>query len=442
MPKNTTQYVCQQCGAATPKWQGQCPQCGTWNSLVETAVMPAKGRSASGRSVKTPIKLSQIKGKTLARIKTGIGELDRVLGGGIVPGSVILLAGEPGIGKSTLITQLCLKLEGSDPSSLYVCGEESPEQIKMRIDRLKGSELSKSSEPAHLSFLPETDTDSAIASVVNLTPAPTLIIVDSIQTMYTADLTGMAGSVGQIRESAYRWQRLAKEQGLTVILVGHVTKEGAIAGPKVLEHLVDTVLYLEGDKNHQFRILRSQKNRFGSVDEVGVFLMTDKGLTEVANPSDVFLEERQTNVAGSAVAVVMEGTRPMLVEIQALVIPSQLAIPRRVASGIDMRRLQLLVAVLSKRLKLPLGTYDVYVNVAGGLNLKEPAADLAVCLAIASSFRNKAVGPKTAVFGEVGLLGEVRRVGFADKRIKEAKKLGYPQIISPATVKNLSTLLR
>ena len=355
---------------------------------------------------------------------------------------MILLAGEPGIGKSTLITQLCLKLEGSDPSSLYVCGEESPEQIKMRIDRLKGSELSKSSEPAHLSFLPETDTDSAIASVVNLTPAPTLIIVDSIQTMYTDDLTGMAGSVGQIRESAYRWQRLVKEQGVTVILVGHVTKEGAIAGPKVLEHLVDTVLYLEGDKNHQFRILRSQKNRFGSVDEVGVVLMTDKGLTEVANPSDVFLEERQTNVAGSAVAVVMEGTRPMLVEIQALVIPSQLAIPRRVASGIDMRRLQLLVAVLSKRLKLPLGTYDVYVNVAGGLNLKEPAADLAVCLAIASSFRNKAVGAKTAVFGEVGLLGEVRRVGFADKRIKEAKKLGYPQIISPATVKNLSTLLR
>ena len=434
MPKSSTQYVCQQCGAATPKWQGQCPQCGTWNSLVETAVMPAKGRSASGRSVKTPIKLSQIKGKTLARIKTGIGELDRVLGGGIVPGSVILLAGEPGIGKSTLITQLCLKIVRE---SIYVCGEESPEQIKLRIDRInwKGPTLP-------LSFLPETDTDSAIASVVNLTPAPTLIIVDSIQTMYTADLTGMAGSVGQIRESAYRWQRLAKEQGLTVILVGHVTKEGAIAGPKVLEHLVDTVLYLEGDKNHQFRILRSQKNRFGSVDEVGVFLMTDKGLTEVANPSDVFLEERQTNVAGSAVAVVMEGTRPMLVEIQALVIPSQLAIPRRVASGIDMRRLQLLVAVLSKRLKLPLGTYDVYVNVAGGLNLKEPAADLAVCLAIASSFRNKAVGPKTAVFGEVGLLGEVRRVGFADKRIKEAKKLGYPQIIYPATVKNLSTLLR
>ncbi len=432
MPKSSTQYVCQQCGAASPKWQGQCPQCGTWNSLVETAVIPAKGRSASGRSAKTPIKLSQIKGKPLARIKTGINELDRVLGGGIVPGSVILLAGEPGIGKSTLITQLCLKIA---QESVYVCGEESPEQIKLRIDRLGKTN-------AKLSFLPETDTDSAVASVASLTPVPAIVIVDSIQTMYTADLSGMAGSVGQIRESAYRWQRLAKEQGLTVILVGHVTKEGAIAGPKVLEHLVDTVLYLEGDKNHQFRILRGQKNRFGSVDEVGVFLMTDKGLTEVANPSDVFLEERQTNVAGSAVAVVMEGTRPMLVEIQALVIPSQLAIPRRVASGIDMRRLQLLVAVLSKRLKLPLGTYDVYVNVAGGLNLKEPAADLAVCLAIASSFRNKAVGPKTAVFGEVGLLGEVRRVGFASRRVAEAKKLGYSQIISPLTSKNLSTLLR
>lgn len=414
--------------------------------MVETAIVSRKSAFRTS-NVAQIVKLSQIKNKELVRIKTGIGELDRVLGGGIVPGSVILLAGEPGIGKSTLITQLALKLEGSDPSSLYVCGEESPEQIKMRIDRLsiKDSPSLRKGESflsSEVLFLPETDTDSAIAGVASLTPKPVLIIVDSIQTMYTADLTGMAGSVGQIRESAYRWQRLAKEQGLTVILVGHVTKEGAIAGPKVLEHLVDTVLYLEGDKNHQFRILRSQKNRFGSVDEVGVFLMTDKGLTEVTNPSDVFLEERQTNVAGSAVAVVMEGTRPMLVEIQALVIPSQLAIPRRVASGIDMRRLQLLVAVLSKRLKLPLGTYDVYVNVAGGLNLKEPAADLAVCLAIASSFRNKAVGPKTAVFGEVGLLGEVRRVGFASKRIQEAKKLGYSQIISPATSKNLSTLLQ
>ncbi|MBU2051895.1 DNA repair protein RadA [Patescibacteria group bacterium] len=437
MPKSSTQYVCQQCGSATPKWQGQCPQCGTWNSLVETAVMAKTGRglgSKPGR-VKTPIKLSQIKGKVLTRINTGISELDRVLGGGIVPGSVILLAGEPGIGKSTLITQLSLKIA---KDSVYVCGEESPEQIKLRVDRLS---VTKRSVPA-LSFLPETDTDSAIASVASLTPAPALIIVDSIQTMFTADLTGMAGSVGQIRESAYRWQRLAKEQGMTVILVGHVTKEGAIAGPKVLEHLVDTVLYLEGDKHHSFRILRGQKNRFGSVDEVGVFLMTDKGLEEVANPSDIFLEERQTNVAGSAIAVVMEGTRPMLVEIQALVIPSQLAVPRRVGSGIDMRRLQLLVAVLSKRLKLPLATYDVYVNVAGGLNLKEPAADLAICMAITSSFRNKATGPKTAVFGEVGLLGEVRRVGFADQRIKEAKKLGYSQIISPATSKNLSTLIK
>jgi len=263
--------------------------------------------------------------------------------------------------------------------------------------------------------------------------------VDSIQTMATTDLTGMAGSVGQVRESAFRLLNFAKETGTVVFLVGHVTKEGAIAGPKVLEHLVDTVLYLEGDKNHVFRILRCQKNRFGPVDEVGVFTMAASGLIEVTNPSDVFLEERQKNVAGSCVTVVMEGTRPMLVEIQALVIPSQLAVPRRVGTGVDQRRLQLLVAVLSKRLHLPLGTDDVYVNVAGGLNLQEPAADLGICLAIVSSFKNKALPVRTAVFGEVGLLGEVRRVSWSEKRIKEAKKLGYTQVIGPERVKDLST---
>jgi len=442
MAKSVTHFICQNCGAEFPKWAGKCEQCGEWNTLVET-VVSARSTKHEARNSKQAqiIKFQDIQNKEVERETTGIGELDRVLGGGLVPGSVVLLAGEPGIGKSTLLTQLAMTLGGKTVGSvltvLYVCGEESPEQIKLRIMRLKRTDLSERSVLS-LSFLPTTDVDEVISQAGN----PSLMIVDSIQTMATEDLTGMAGSVGQIRECAYRLLNLAKETGVPVFLVGHVTKEGAIAGPKVLEHLVDTVLYLEGDKHHEFRILRSQKNRFGPVDEVGVFTMSGSGLIEVNNPSDVFLEERQKNVAGSCVAIVMEGTRPVLVEIQALVVPSQLAMPRRVASGIDQRRLQLLVAVLSKRLRLPLATDDVYVNVAGGLNLKEPAADLAVCLAIVSSFKNKPVGAKTAAFGEVGLLGEIRKVSWSEKRIKEAKKLGYSQIISPGTAKDLSTAVK
>ena len=442
MAKSVTHFICQNCGAEFPKWAGKCEQCGEWNTLVET-VVSARSTKHEARNSKQAqiIKFQDIQNKEVERETTGIGELDRVLGGGLVPGSVVLLAGEPGIGKSTLLTQLAMKLGGKTVGSvltvLYVCGEESPEQIKLRIMRLKRTDLSERSVLS-LSFLPTTDVDEVISQAGN----PSLMIVDSIQTMATEDLTGMAGSVGQIRECAYRLLNLAKETGVPVFLVGHVTKEGAIAGPKVLEHLVDTVLYLEGDKHHEFRILRSQKNRFGPVDEVGVFTMSGSGLIEVNNPSDVFLEERQKNVAGSCVAIVMEGTRPVLVEIQALVVPSQLAMPCRVASGIDQRRLQLLVAVLSKRLRLPLATDDVYVNVAGGLNLKEPAADLAVCLAIVSSFKNKPIGAKTAAFGEVGLLGEIRKVSWSEKRIKEAKKLGYSQIISPGTAKDLSTAVK
>jgi len=442
MAKSVTHFICQNCGAEFPKWAGKCEQCGEWNTLVET-VVSARSTKHEARNSKQAqiIKFQDIQNKEVERETTGIGELDRVLGGGLVPGSVVLLAGEPGIGKSTLLTQLAMKLGGKTVGSvltvLYVCGEESPEQIKLRIMRLKRTDLSERSVLS-LSFLPTTDVDEVISQAGN----PSLMIVDSIQTMATEDLTGMAGSVGQIRECAYRLLNLAKETGVPVFLVGHVTKEGAIAGPKVLEHLVDTVLYLEGDKHHEFRILRSQKNRFGPVDEVGVFTMSGSGLIEVNNPSDVFLEERQKNVPGSCVAIVMEGTRPVLVEIQALVVPSQLAMPRRVASGIDQRRLQLLVAVLSKRLRLPLATDDVYVNVAGGLNLKEPAADLAVCLAIVSSFKNKPIGAKTAAFGEVGLLGEIRKVSWSEKRIKEAKKLGYSQIISPGTAKDLSTAVK
>lgn len=452
MAKNVTHFICQNCGAEFPKWAGKCEQCDQWNTLVETVVSTKSRKSSISSRSSQVVKFSEIKDREVERETTGIGELDRVLGGGLVPGSVVLLAGEPGIGKSTLLTQLALRLGvktvGSVLTVLYVCGEESPEQIKLRINRLKFSGSSTNSSPQrsglkavasrtdlNLSFLPTTDVDEVIAQAGK----PALMIVDSVQTMATTDLTGMAGSVGQVRESAFRLLNFAKETGTVVFLVGHVTKEGAIAGPKVLEHLVDTVLYLEGDKHHEFRILRSQKNRFGPVDEVGVFTMAAGGLIEVSNPSDVFLEERQKNVPGSCVAVVMEGTRPVLVEIQALVVPSQLAVPRRVASGIDQRRLQLLTAVLSKRLRLPLATYDVYVNVAGGLNLKEPAADLAVCLAIVSSFKNKPIGPKTAAFGEVGLLGEVRKVSWSEKRIKEARKLGYTQIITPERVKDLST---
>lgn len=437
MSKTSTRFVCQNCGNEALKWAGRCNGCGEWNSLVETTVVTKKSNLKNLRSKisAAPIKFADVKGKEFIRVKSGIGELDRVLGGGLVPGSVILLAGEPGIGKSTLLTQLAMsqsKISNLESSILYVCGEESPEQIKMRIVRL--SVKDSPSLGKGLSFLATTDVDEIISSISHLTSKISLLIVDSIQTMATADLTGMAGSVGQIRECAFRLLNMAKETGTVVFLVGHITKEGVIAGPKILEHLVDTVLYLEGDRRHEFRILRSQKNRFGSVDEVGVFLMSDKGLSEVSNPSDIFLEERQTNVPGSCVAVVMEGTRPMLVEIQALVVPSQLAMPRRIGSGIDLRRLTLLTAVLSKRLRLPLGSYDVFVNVAGGLNLKEPAADLAVCLAIISSFKNKPVGPKTAAFGEVGLLGEIRKVSFAEKRIQEAKKLGFKPLIHSSSL--------
>ena len=442
MAKQVSRFVCQNCGNEHPKWSGQCSGCQQWNSLVETVVAVKKsGLGRRGRA-RTVVRLSEVRGREVARVKTGIGELDRVLGGGMVGGSVVLLAGEPGIGKSTLLTQLALclgsELKRSSESVLYVCGEESPEQIKLRIDRITKQ---TDGRRGGLLFLAETDADVVVESVKDM-EGLSLIMVDSIQTMTTGDLSGMAGSVGQVRECAYRLLNMAKKLNIPIFLVGHVTKEGTIAGPKVLEHLVDTVLYLEGDKKHQFRILRAQKNRFGPVDEVGVFLMGDKGLTEVKNPSDVFLEERQKGVAGSCVVATMEGTRPVLVEVQGLVVPSQLAVPRRVATGVDQRRLQLLVAVLSKRCRLPLGHMDVYVNVVGGLRLNEPAVDLGVCLAVASSLKNKPLPTRVAVVGEVGLLGEIRKVSFLDKRIREAKKLGYSRVIGPDQAKTLLEAIR
>jgi DNA repair protein RadA/Sms len=445
MAREKTVYVCQNCGQEYPKWSGQCAGCGKWNSLVET-VVSAK-RKTQGAKLKTdyfvkPVKLSQVESKKLDREKTGIGELDRVLGGGMVPGSVVLVAGSPGMGKSTLLTQLALEFTGSqkktgNPGSsvIYVCGEESPTQVKLRTERL----LAGKKPTTDLLLLPETNTESIISSLEH--QKPDLVIVDSIQTLWTERLTGVAGSVGQVRESANLLTQYAKANQVPLFLVGHVTKEGSIAGPKVLEHVVDVVLYLEGDGKHEFRLVRTVKNRFGSTDEVGVFTMGDQGMAEVTNPSEIFLPEttREKN-PGSVVTVSLQGVRPVLVEIQALVTLTSINIPRRVGTGVDQRRLQVLCAILQKHTGLRLSDRDVYVNVAGGLTLREPAADLAICLAVASSYKDKPVKQGTVAIGEVGLLGEIRRVSFLDKRFKEAKSQGFSQIVTYQTASHIRVL--
>lgn len=424
--KLRSSFVCQQCGYATPQWYGKCPSCGEWNTLVETVTETGgTGRAEVVKRARsaTPQKLSDVRHIEKNRVKSGFAEFDRVTGGGIVPGSVTLLAGDPGIGKSTLLLHVLAKTGG-----LYISGEESPEQVKLRAKRLGIA-------GENIRILAETNVEAIVAAVAG--EKNPLVIIDSIQTLFSSDLEGMAGSVGQIRRSAEVLIALAKSQGIPLLIIGHVTKEGAIAGPKVLEHMVDTVLYLEGERFANARILRTLKNRFGAVEEVGIFEMGDLGLKEISNPSALFLQDRVKNVPGSVVTVVMEGTRPMLIEIQALVVPSQLAMPRRVANGVEFNRLQLLIAILQKRLSVPLGTFDVFVNVSGGLKIGEPAADLAVALAILSSFKNKSLDPKTAVFGELGLLGEVRTIGASERRMKEAKRLGFATIISPASVQNL-----
>jgi DNA repair protein RadA/Sms len=364
-----------------------------------------------------------------------MGEFDRVLGGGMVAGSVVLLAGHPGIGKSTILTQLAMTV-GLTGEVLYVCGEESPEQVKLRVDRLP------SKKKPDILLLPSVDTDEIVATM-EARPDLALVIVDSIQSLSSDALTGMAGSVGQVRESANRIMRAAKDTNVPVFLVGHVTKQGSIAGPKVLEHMVDVVLELSGERTGAFRILRTVKNRFGATDEVGVFAMGDRGMQEIINPSEAFLEESQAGVPGSVVVAVMEGTRPVLVEIQALVVPSQLAMPRRVSRGININKIQLLAAVLQKRCNLSgLGMADIFVNVAGGIDVVEPAADLGIALAMASSLLSKPVGKAVAVLGEVGLLGEIRKVAYLEKRIKEAKKLGYRTVIAPDKYKNLREVVK
>lgn len=432
MVKTQSSYVCQQCGYVSSGWLGKCPSCGTWNSLVEQVEEKAS-KSTSGRRIKAAKlqSLFEVRAIKKSRLSTGSLEFDRVLGGGIVTGSVILLAGEPGIGKSTMLLRLSENFS-KNGNVLYVSGEESPTQIKLRAARL-GIDSKK------IFLSSETDVDSINLQIIE--NKPSLVIVDSIQTLVTEDLTGTAGSVGQVRECANRLQKTAKDLNIPLFLIGHVTKEGAIAGPKVLEHLVDAVLYLEGERFHSLRILRGVKNRFGPTDEVGVYAMEEKGLVDVSDPERLFLGEGQKTAPGSAIVVAQEGTRPILVEIQALVNYSKLPAPRRIASGVDYNRLQMLVAVISKHLRLPVGDYDIYVNVASGYKISEPAADLGICLSIISSFKNKALPAKSVALGEVGLLGEIRSVTQEEKRIKEARKLGFTNILS-ANQKTLTTLAR
>jgi DNA repair protein RadA/Sms len=403
-------------------------------TVKEAPLRPPAGGLRGVQQAK-PQKLSEVRHIEKNRLKSGFEEFDRVMGGGIVPGSVTLLAGDPGIGKSTLLLHVIAKIGG-----LYVSGEESAEQIKLRAKRLGIS-------GDNISVLSETNVEAIVEglSVISnqvsenrqLKTDNSLVIIDSIQTLSSSDLEGMAGSVGQIRHCAEVLVGVAKSSSISIIIIGHVTREGTIAGPKVLEHMVDTVLYLEGERFANARILRTYKNRFGAIEEVGIFEMDEKGLKEIANPSALFLQDRVKNVPGSVVTVIMEGTRPMLIEIQALAVASALVMPRRIANGFDYNRLQLLVAILQKRLNIPLGNFDVFVNVSGGIKIMEPAADLAVALAILSSFKNKPLDSKTAVFGEVGLLGEVRLTGSDDRRTKEAKRLGFTTVMTPKTVRSL-----
>lgn len=422
-------YICQHCGYQNLKWMGRCPDCGTWDSMVEEMLRPIDREKVSSPMTR-PQTLDAISLAPEMRLKTGIAEFDRTLGGGVVPGSLVLIGGDPGIGKSTLILQVLGRLSQKGFRALYLSGEESPQQIKLRAER-----LSVHSDSLHI--ITGTCVEDLFKNIKPL--EPDLLAVDSIQTVYTDDITSAPGSVGQVREVATRLMAFAKHSGTPVFLIGHVTKEGAIAGPKVLEHIVDTVLYFEGDRGHVFRILRSVKNRYGSTNEIGVFEMKDTGLTEVGNPSRIFLEQRPVNVPGSVVIPCLEGTRPVLVEIQALVGPSPLGMPRRTAIGVDHNRISLLVAVLGKRIGMELGNQDIFVNVAGGIKIDEPAADLAIISAMISSFLNRPVDRDLVVFGEVGLAGEIRGVSQPGLRINEAKKLGFSRcLLSRSNLEGLS----
>ena len=426
--KRHTHFVCQACGHQSSKWMGRCPQCTHWNTLVEEKKVEA-GRdkngllgSGIGGEGESPQPIDQVEMSENDRISTGIGEFDRVLGGGVVAGSVILIGGDPGIGKSTLLLQALNGLASEDCRVLYISGEESVRQIKMRAQRL--STLSP-----HLFVMAENSLEKILRETMTLKPK--MLVIDSIQTIYTSELQSAPGSIGQVRESSARLAMLSKSKEISTCIIGHVTKEGAIAGPRVLEHMVDTVLYFEGDRGHPYRILRTVKNRFGSANEIGVFEMNEEGLSEVFNPSELFLSQRSMNVSGSVVVPSMEGSRPILVEIQALVSHTNLAVPRRTSIGVDHQRVSLLAAVLERQLNVPLYNRDIFLNVAGGVKVEEPAIDLGIVAAVASSALNKSIDTKTVFIGEVGLTGEVRGISQLEIRLKEASKLGFKTALVP-----------
>ena len=426
MAKARSTYICSNCGKRSPRRFGRCPQCGEYNTMEQhverTSRASGQGRAASPDSTRTPLRLADIDMSQEARIPVPIEEFNRVLGGGLVPGSLVLLGGEPGIGKSTLVLELSTKLAATSGPVLYVSGEESARQIKLRARRLGLS-------APDLYLLTETDLGEIVSQARALEPA--LLVIDSIQTTHDPALNSSPGLVAQVRQCAIALQHLAKASGLSILIIGHVTKDGSIAGPRVLEHIVDAVLYLEGDPFQHYRLLRGVKNRFGATSEVGVFEMSGSGLTQVANPSEAFLEERMINAAGSAIAITMEGTRPLLVELQALTSPSAFGNPRRTPNGIDINRLLLISAVLSKRVGLKLWEQDIFVNVIGGLRISEPASDLAMALAIASSYHDRALPADLAIVGEVGLSGEVRRAGQLSARLNEALKIGFKRALVP-----------
>ncbi len=425
----STVFFCQECGYESPKWMGQCPACKAWNTFVEEPAAQKKsgstgssgiGRAAGGTA--SPVTLSHVETGSQQRYTTGMKELDRVLGGGIVPGSLVLVGGDPGIGKSTILLQVCRNLAAAGRRVLYISGEESLQQIKIRAERI--GEFSE-----NLKLLCETDLDE-IAQIL-MKEKPDAAVIDSIQTMYSEEISSAPGSVSQVRQATNLFLQLAKSLDITIFLVGHVTKEGVVAGPRVLEHMVDTVLYFEGDRHAAYRVLRGVKNRFGSTNEVGVFEMRDSGLAEVENPSEYMLSGKPEGASGSVVACSVEGTRPILVEIQALVCRTSFGLPRRTAAGVDLNRVNLLAAVLEKRAGIPMSSCDAYVNIAGGVRMNEPAIDLGIVLAIASSYKDTAIPEKTICFGEVGLSGEVRAVSMALQRVQEAEKLGFTECILP-----------
>ena len=433
MAKAKSVFVCSECGYEAPKWMGKCPSCGSWNTFYEEKL---EATSSSGNVVKLrksekPRKLNSVEGRDEIRTKTGYEEVDRVLGGGLVKGSLVLLGGEPGIGKSTLILQLCNKLasEGDKTAGdenrgivLYVSGEESAEQVKLRADRLN-------IDNDNIMFLGETDIDAIETQILDIKPK--LVIIDSIQTMFSNEITSAPGTVSQVREITARIMKCCKQNQITTIIIGHVTKDGNIAGPRILEHMVDTVLYLEGERYFSYRILRSVKNRFGSTNEIGMFEMKNEGMCEVTNPSSVLISEDSEEVPGACIVCSLEGTRPLLVELQALTTTSIYGIPKRTGNGIDFNKIALLIAVLEKRARMNLGNQDVYLNVVSGMKINEPAIDLGIAAVIASSFKSVYIPKNTAIIGEVGLTGEIRAVNMIDKRLKEAQRLGIKRIIIP-----------